>query len=656
MKEIKDTMHCDEIGVLLNSNKKYLWNSENGKELTEKDPKLAGKFKQWDQKQWAKFLKVCEPLKSVSFSSDGSFLTGTFKKLLTEFKSSEVRNYFSSLAVYESIIIIPIVNRSSLQGYFILTHRDRCRWDDRDVSFFEALVQVFGKNGSVEQPYQKSFSFDEKSLTLLDVPIVGILVVKSGKIQYVNRWVEKYLGVSQAELQGNAVLDYIAHDYREMVSKVLESENGDEKEVKECEIEVLSKHKKSRWVECAINKFGTAGNSQELWFWINKEDRQALKKQLLFARKMESLGMLAGGIVHDFNNLIACILGYSSLLGEEIDKDSPYYDDIQQITQTSEKATELTSRLLAFAQGGSFVIPTLEVNQLIKEVAGILSRTLNKNIIIQAELDPELDTIKADPSQIQLAILQIALNSRDAMLNGGKLLFKTKNIYLGENNAWLRLGGKPGRYVQITISDTGSGMTGQVKGRIFEPYFTTKCQKEGKGLGLSMVQEIVENHGGFISVFSEKDKGTVFKIHLLASEKKIQKPSVLPKEKPTLGKETILLVDNEKVLRETARKMLTRYGYKVISAENGAEAVSIYKKYLNRIDLIILDMFLPGMEINRVLSWLKKLNSNVKIIAASGIGGYGNMQQETNQNVAGYVQKPFQVRPLLRKVRTVLNA
>jgi hypothetical protein len=138
-------------------------------------------------------------------------------------------------------------------------------------------------------------------------------------------------------------------------------------------------------------------------------------------------------------------------------------------------------------------------------------------------------------------------------------------------------------------------MTGQVKGRIFEPYFTTKCQKEGKGLGLSMVQEIVENHGGFISVFSEKDKGTVFKIHLLASEKKIQKPSVLPKEKPTLGKETILLVDNEKVLRETARKMLTRYGYKVISAENGAEAVSIYKKYLNRIDLIILDMFLPGI-------------------------------------------------------------
>ena len=182
--------------------------------------------------------------------------------------------------------------------------------------------------------------------------------------------------------------------------------------------------------------------------------------------------MLAGGIVHDFNNLLACILGYTSLLSEEISKDSPYYDDIQQILRTSEKATELTSRLLAYAQGTSYIVEALDVNQLIKEIAAILSRTLDKNITIRAELNPQLSYIKADASQIQQAILQVALNARDAMPNGGKLFFQTRDVFLGENNAWLRFGGKPGRYVQVAISDTGLGMDAQVKERIFEPYLS----------------------------------------------------------------------------------------------------------------------------------------------------------------------------------------
>jgi CheY-like chemotaxis protein len=253
-------------------------------------------------------------------------------------------------------------------------------------------------------------------------------------------------------------------------------------------------------------------------------------------------------------------------------------------------------------------------------------------------------------------MLQIALNARDAMLKGGKLLFRTKNLFLDENNAWLRFGGKPGNYIQISISDTGIGMNGQVKQKIFKPYFTTKGDKEGKGLGLSMVQEIVENHGGFITVFSEKDKGTVFKIHFPAIQKMIQEKRIDQKEKPTLGKETILLVDNEKVLRETARKMLTRYGYKVISAENGTEAVSIYKKYMDRIDLIIMELMLPGIEVTKVIDWLKKLNPNVKIIASQGVGSNDSISKKFDQTIAGYVQKPFQVRPLLQKVRTILNA
>jgi CheY-like chemotaxis protein len=177
----------------------------------------------------------------------------------------------------------------------------------------------------------------------------------------------------------------------------------------------------------------------------------------------------------------------------------------------------------------------------------------------------------------------------------------------------------------------------------------------GKGLGLTMVHEIVENHRGFISVFSEKERGTVFKMHFPIIKKKTLKPHDSSNEKPPLGKETILLVDDEKVLRETARKMLTRYGYKVISVNSGTEAIAVYKKYSNRIDLVILDMMMPGIGFDKVLTWFKKLNPNIKIVASSGMGEKQFIKDDIHRNIAGHVQKPFQVRPLLKKVRSVLH-
>lgn len=654
LSEIQGVMLSDGIGISLKK--------ENGKYLiigqwknVESDPSLdTENFRKWPPGSWKKILQVCLETESGHFSSAKSFWTDSLSDLVLGIQSEEARDCLIPLTEFESLVVIPILVGKAISGFFVMVHREGGRWVREDVEFLEAIVPIFS-NIAVEKQ-SKPISIDDKSLFLMNIPILGILFTKDGVIEFANLWFEEFIGLPQEEIRGKSLLDFIAPEFHTEVMALSQEDTIDKRLRTQCEAIVLTKDRNRRLVECAFSRMPSNGGSVELWYLIDREDQQRLQEHLLQARKMESLGMLAGGVVHDFNNLLSCILGYSSLLSEEISKDNPYYEDIHQISNTSKKATELTSRLMAYAQGGSYLVHDLDVNQLIKEVAGILSRTLGKSISIRAELDPKIVPIKADASQIQQAILQVSLNARDAMPNGGKILFQTRNIFLGEDNKWLRLAGKPGHYVQIAISDTGLGMSGEVKNRILEPYFTTKDKTAGKGLGLSMVQEIVENHDGFISVFSEKEKGTVFKIHLPAGEKKAQKSQPSFKEKPPLGKETILLVDDEKVLRETARKMLTRYGYKVISAESGTEAIAIYKKYANRIHLIILDLMIPGIEIQKVLAWLKKFNPKVKIIATSELGVKSSAESEIHQNVAGFIQKPFQVRPLLKKVRSVLNA
>lgn len=615
----------------------------------------AGHFVNWDHEIWEGFLSRCHDSELAHYTRLNSFWTIELQQLLLSVEKEDV---YQSLEGYQSLGVIPFHTSWQASGYFIIINEHKTNWEDSDFEFIEQVLPILSSRQPTAES-TKSVLTKSEVPDIINVPILGILLVKSGKVHQVNKWIESFLEYRNDEIIGMDYLDLFNSDDKESVLN-LSNENYSEEENHEniCEVQVLTKSQEKRLVKCARHLLASNGDSAEIWYWINKEDRHKLQEQLMHARRMESLGMLAGGIVHDFNNLLACILGYSSLLSEEISKESPYYNDVQQITRTSEKATELTSRLMAYAQGGSYIVDALDVNHLIKEVAAILSRTLDKKISIRAELDSELDTINADASQIQQAILQIALNSRDAMFNGGKLTFHTRNIYLGDDNAWLRFGGKKGRYIQITISDTGSGMSGQVRERIFEPYFSTKNKGVGQGLGLSIVQEIVEQHGGFISVFSEKDQGTVFKLHLpsLTEQKSKSEKPVLPGEKPPLGKETILLVDDEKVLRETARKMLTRYGYKVISAENGREALMVFKKYVDRIDLVILDAILPGIEMAKIFGMLKKVNPRIKVIASAGVDERSSIQTELEQNIDAIVQKPFQVRPLLKKIRSVLNA
>jgi len=610
----------------------------------------------WPPDMGDRILKLCKETDVGHFTGRGSYWIDNLPELAGRIRPGPERDHLVKLQGLDSLMLIPFKSPSGARGVFAMAHDVAGAWDESDVAYLETQIPLLSCFHTKSGPGATTVDTDQPSASVMDVPILGMLKVRNGIVQSVNRWVEAFLGYSRKEIIGKAMLEFIDEAYHETLSQMSSGDPGTDDIPDRCEAVAVTKTDQRRWITCARFRLLTGENTDVLWYWIHQHDRDRLRDQLLQARKMESLGMLAGGIVHDFNNLLASILGYSSMLSEEIPPDSPYYEDIQQINRTAERSAELTTRLMAHAQGGAYIVDDLSVNQLIKEVAGILSRTLDKSISIRADLAPDLWVLKADVSQIQQAILQVALNARDAMTEGGKIVFQTRNIVLEESGAWERLGGKPGRYVQIAINDTGSGMTGPVKERIFDPLFTTKDRTVGKGLGLSMVRHIVENHGGFISVFSEQGKGTVFKMHLPVVEEKAEPSQTSTGEELTSGQGTILLVDSERILRETAHKMLTRYGYKVMDAESGPEALALYKKYASNIDLIILDLLVPGMQIDKVMAWMKKLNPEAKIIASMDLGNERILKDGYDQVISDYVQKPFQVRPLLRKVRSVLNA
>ncbi len=384
-------------------------------------------------------------------------------------------------------------------------------------------------------------------------------------------------------------------------------------------------------------------------------ERKHLEAQIRQSQKMEAVGVLAGGVAHDFNNLLTIISGYSNLLlMSPIDESSRGL--IKEIHKAGERAAALTRQLLAFSRKQVLEPKVLDLNAVVTNLIKMLGRMIGEDMLLATALDPDLDPVKVDPGQIEQVIINLVVNARDAMPNGGELTIETANVELDKTCTQLRADVIPGRYVMVAVSDTGCGMTEEVKARIFEPFFTTKEPGQGTGLGLATVYGIVKQSGGNVYVYSEPGKGTTFKIYLPAVGESVPSgKSLHGLRTAALGNETILLVEDEEAVRGITRLALQTHGYNVLEASRGEEALRLCETHQGPIHLLLTDVVMPGLGGRQVAQQVAALKPGIRVLYLSGYTDDAVVRHGVLEAETAFLQKPFTPVSLAMKVREVLD-
>ena len=391
--------------------------------------------------------------------------------------------------------------------------------------------------------------------------------------------------------------------------------------------------------------------------WWDVTHGRLLEEELRQSHKMEAIGQLAGGVAHDFNNLLMVIQGYSQMLRRRVSNDSYLTSAVDEIHKATDRASTLTRQLLAFGRKQVLQPQVLDMNTVVTDMEGMLRRTIGEDIQMVSLQEPGLMPVKADRAQLEQVVLNLAVNSRDAMPRGGTLTLETCNVEVDEAMARNHRGLSPGRYSTLAVRDTGEGMDAKTKERIFEPFFTTKEKGKGTGLGLATVYGIVKQSGGYIAVDSAPGRGTTFRVFLPCEERTAAAcpaADVAPPESPA-GTETILLVEDEEKVRKIVRDFLGQSGYSVLQAQNGEEALDLAQKH-SPIDLLLTDLVMPGLGGRELAVRLTQLLPNLRVVLMSGYASWGKGGPEADQSEMILLQKPFRLEELGRKVREVLDA
>ncbi|MGA7144134.1 MAG: PAS domain S-box protein [Desulfobacterales bacterium] len=477
----------------------------------------------------------------------------------------------------------------------------------------------------------------------------------NGYPQYLNPEFITVFGWTSEDLKGRRI-PFVPDDQKEITAQKIEELYDDQKPVR-FETTRLTKdgHVLDIFISAAIIK---DSEREPLGMVVNLTDiteKKRLETRLQGAQRMEAIGTLAGGIAHDFNNLMMGIQGNASLLLFSKDAAHPDYEQLRNIEKYILQGADLTKQLLGFARGGKYEVELMDLNDLIERENRMFTRT-KKEIVIHEQYEKDLWPVKVSKGQIEQVLLNVYVNAWQAMPGGGDLYIQTNNIFL-DQHVIRPFQIIPGKYVKISITDTGVGMDEPTLQRIFEPFFTTKEMGRGIGLGLASVYGIIKNHGGFIDVHSEKGEGASFHIYLPAVETQniFKNKNIESTDKIGSGTETILLVDDEDMIIDVSRQLLERLGYTVLAAGSGGEAIEIYKKHLKEISLVIIDMIMPDLNGGETYDELKKINSDVKVLLASGYSLDGQAQNIMDRGCNGFIQKPFNIKKLSHKIRTVLD-
>jgi two-component system, cell cycle sensor histidine kinase and response regulator CckA len=477
-----------------------------------------------------------------------------------------------------------------------------------------------------------------------------------GNYTSVNKAGEKITGYTMEEALTMNLTDVVAPEYREFAMGKLAAKFAGE-QVGPYEIEILAKDGSRVAVEINTRilfekgePVGVQGIARDV------TQRKQLEEQFLQAQKMESIGVLAGGIAHDFNNLLTAINGYSELTLKKMSGDDPLRRNIQEVKEAGDRATALTGQLLAFSRKKILQPKVHNLNPLISNLERMLRRIIRENIELRTVLDPELGNINADPGQMEQVLMNLTINARDAMPNGGTLTIETQNVFLDEEYVSQHIEITAGPFVKLVVTDSGQGMDEETRRRIFEPFFTTKEVGKGTGLGLSTVYGIVKQSGGDIMVYSEIGHGTTFKIYLPSIDETVQRPKWIDEGEDSSGTETILVVEDEEIVRNLVSAILEGLGYKVLEAGNGEAALSICKNYTGPIHLLLSDVIMPNMSGSELRENIVKVCPDIRVMFMSGYTDDSISNSGILASKTAFIEKPFTPDKLARKVREVLES
>jgi two-component system cell cycle sensor histidine kinase/response regulator CckA len=484
-----------------------------------------------------------------------------------------------------------------------------------------------------------------------------LLLDAQGRVTYLTPSSQRHVGWEPPQMLGRSIFDFIHPDDCETISAQMAE--ALRKPGTPVVHEVRFQHADSayRIMEgVAVNRLDDPSVGAIIVNARDITERRKLEQQLRQAQKMEAVGQLAGGVAHDFNNLLTAILGYSSLMLDDIPAEDPLRQDLVEIQSAGERAAALTRQLLAFSRRQMLQPQVVDINGLVRQLEKLLRRLISEDVELMIALASDLLPVRVDPASIEQILVNLAVNARDAMPLGGRLTIETANVELDDTYAFRHAMMPPGRYVMLAVGDTGQGMDEATRLRVFEPFFTTKEQGKGSGLGLATVYGMVKQSGGFIWVYSEPGHGTVFKVYLPPAESRTRPQPVdfdrRGDAKP--GWETVLLVEDEDAVRALGREVLRRHGYVVLEARHGVDAVRVAERHTDAIHLLITDVVMPHLSGREVAERLVTIRPEMKVLFMSGYTDHAVMHRDVTPGAA-FLQKPFTPEVLARKVRQVLD-